>query len=72
MITDKQIEDALENEYDGCDKFLIVQELLIIKASHAELLIVLEKILKSGGRPQTTEHQQIAKQALAEAKEIKL
>jgi len=31
MIDDRQIEEALENEYDGTDMFLLVQEIFELK-----------------------------------------
>ncbi len=36
-ITDKQIEEALDNEFDGVDGFLMVQEILQLRAENTEL-----------------------------------
>ena len=63
-----------------CDKFLIVQELLIFKASHTKLVDVLETMVISCQdceffgteecEHQTHCHNNLAKQALKEAGEV--
>jgi len=37
MVTDADIEKALENEFDGQDKFLLVQDILTLRAENEKL-----------------------------------
>lgn len=37
MVTDKEIESALDNKYDGVDSFLLVQEILELEVANAAL-----------------------------------
>ena len=44
MVTDEQVEKALDKEFDGVDCFEIVKTLLILKASHDKLVEAIQGI----------------------------
>jgi len=44
MITDEDVEKALDNEYDGVDTFDLVKELLAVKSSRDNLVTTLGHI----------------------------
>jgi len=70
MITDEDVEKALDNEYDGVDTFDLVEELLTVKSSRDKLVQLGRDMLHLVEIDETLPIVEKFKQALNEAEKL--
>ena len=51
MITEQDVNKAFEEEFDGVEKFLLVQEILRLREGRVKWGIVLNKLARLGNEP---------------------